>query len=433
MRSPLSVGGVILALVLLLGAAAPWDSLTVDRSSGALRGSQTNFFGVNSNLLNRAVRLSPLDGGNITSGTVPAARIDSTIATDAEVLAHTSATNGAHGMSLFGALIAAQANAAAARTQLGLVIGADIQAFDSDLSALAGLSANGIHVRTGTGTAAARTITGTSGRLTVSNGDGVAGNPTVDIDTNTLASAINGGTPNGSGAWLDWSRLRGVPAGFADGTDDGAGGGGTSVYVSGASVSGPNFNGSTPAAPTGAVPAIPQVNGTNVALYVFPLKSLIQWEPQRAGPSSNANASATWTRIGDGFGAMQFDASTSKEANWQGALPSGGWNPTGGLQVRLCWLSEGATPSSNVVWRVRIMPVCGVLSGSLQTNNYALSALVTNLPASAAYVVTNSIFQFPSATNFALGDVIRINVTRLPGGSDTNAFPADVAALEVLQ
>lgn len=46
-----------------------------------------------------------------------------------------------------------------------------------------------------------------------------------ELDTNFLTS-INGGTPNGSGASLHWSEITGMPAGFADGTDDGAGGGG---------------------------------------------------------------------------------------------------------------------------------------------------------------------------------------------------------------
>lgn len=56
------------------------------------------------------------------------------------------------------------------------------QDLDSDLTALAGLSAAGIIVRTGAGTAAVRTITGTSNRIAVSNGDGVSGNPTLNID-----------------------------------------------------------------------------------------------------------------------------------------------------------------------------------------------------------------------------------------------------------
>lgn len=52
------------------------------------------------------------------------------------------------------------------------------QPLDSDLTALAGLSTTGVVVRTGSGTATTRTITASTG-ISISNGDGVAGNPTI--------------------------------------------------------------------------------------------------------------------------------------------------------------------------------------------------------------------------------------------------------------
>jgi hypothetical protein len=65
-----------------------------------------------------------------------------------------------------------------ARINLGVEIGVDVQAWDADLDAVAGLSANGVIARTGAGTAAARTITPGAG-ISVTNGDGVSGNPTI--------------------------------------------------------------------------------------------------------------------------------------------------------------------------------------------------------------------------------------------------------------
>lgn len=60
-------------------------------------------------------------------------------------------------------------------------------ALANDLSALEGLSSTGIAARTGTDTWAQRTITGTSGNIAVSNGSGASANPTIDFDTSALA------------------------------------------------------------------------------------------------------------------------------------------------------------------------------------------------------------------------------------------------------
>lgn len=45
----------------------------------------------------------------------------------------------------------------------------------------AGLTTNGIPARTASGAVAARTITGTANQITVTNGNGVAGNPTLSL------------------------------------------------------------------------------------------------------------------------------------------------------------------------------------------------------------------------------------------------------------
>jgi hypothetical protein len=87
----------------------------------------------------------------------------------------------------------------------------------NDLGAVETLATNGLAARTGTDTWAVRTITGTA-RIVVSDGNGVAGNPTIDI-------AQNGAT---SGQVLKWNGSAWAPA--AD-TDTNSGGTVTSVGI----------------------------------------------------------------------------------------------------------------------------------------------------------------------------------------------------------
>lgn len=80
------------------------------------------------------------------------------------------------------------------------------QPLDADLTALAALSTTGMMARTASNTYTMRTITGTAGQVTVSNGDGVSGNPTLSLPTiitqgttftGTLAMDPGSGTASG--------------------------------------------------------------------------------------------------------------------------------------------------------------------------------------------------------------------------------------------
>lgn len=82
-------------------------------------------------------------------------------------------------------------SASTARTALGVVPGIDVEAHDTDLTALAGISSTGFLAHTGAGSAAARTLTANTTYVVIVNGDGAAGNPTIDVVGVVKASDIN--------------------------------------------------------------------------------------------------------------------------------------------------------------------------------------------------------------------------------------------------
>ena len=71
----------------------------------------------------------------------------------------------------------------------GTVEGQSAQGFDRDLQGIADLTTTGIITRVSDGNMATRSVTGTAGRISVTNGSGVSGNPTLDLINTTVTPA----------------------------------------------------------------------------------------------------------------------------------------------------------------------------------------------------------------------------------------------------
>lgn len=63
---------------------------------------------------------------------------------------------------------------------------------NNDLLALENISTNGLAVRTATNTWTTRTIGGSAGNIVVTNGDGIAGNPTINLATTAVVADVYG-------------------------------------------------------------------------------------------------------------------------------------------------------------------------------------------------------------------------------------------------
>lgn len=148
------------------GAAATWGSIT---------GTLSNQTDLQSALNLKAPLASPTFTGTVTAPNF-AGGLTGAVTGNAST-ATALAANGAN----CAAGQAAGGVSAAGAAEACIDLPATYQPLDPNLTSLAGVTAPGIYAHTGVGAAAARTITGTTNEVAVTDGDGVAANPTISL------------------------------------------------------------------------------------------------------------------------------------------------------------------------------------------------------------------------------------------------------------
>lgn len=274
-----------------------------------------------------------------------------------------------------------------------------------------------------------------------------------------LNDSINAGAPNGTGAKVHWSQLTGVPAGFADGSDDGTGGGishatsdGTyyasrngawSAFTSGNYTLAMTLTGNTAVTlPTSGTLVAADVSAslTNKTLDVEGTGNSITIVDKvwfaAAGcnnatatsfydlPTSNAPAAACITGTNTQKGVLDFDAATDESAQVSLALPS---DFTGAIDVKYKWLA--AATSGSVVWGVQTSCVADAETDDPSWNT---ASTVTDAAKGTTLQTNDASITGVTATGCAAGELLHLRFFRdADNGSDGMTGDARLIGAEV--
>lgn len=313
-------------------------------------------------------------------------------------------------------------------------------------------------------------LTGT--KVAFADTDGLWTAANIQAALEEMNDSINTGVPNGTGAKVHWSQLLGVPAGFADGSDDGAGGTPAAITVADTTDTtsyvalfesatgdlGPKTDaGLTYNAGTGTLtatgftgPLTGTASGnlttsstgtlTNKTLDVEGTENVITIVDKvwfaAAGcnnttatsfydlPTANAAAAACITGTNTQKGVLDFDAATDESGQVSLALPSD-WS--GAIDVKYKWLA--AATSGNAVLAVQTSCVADAETDDPSWNT---ASTVTDAAKGTTLQTNDAAITGVTATGCAPGELMHLRFFRdADNGSDTMTGDVRLLGAEV--
>ena len=344
------------------------------------------------------------------------------------------------------------AGAAAARTLTGPAAGITVSngdgvsgnptlALANDLAAVEGLASNGLAARTATDTWAVRTLTA-GGGVAVTNGDGVSGNPTVAVDINGTTTATGAVAPGDYLLLYDVSlgALRKAATSDVVGSAGGVTGPGSSTDNAWARWNGTGGtavqNGAWVEADTGAVTAGgdldmdgSSVTGSNNLIEQG--KHTIAMPAGAMVPRTTNGAAASSEELATNDVMIAYLAFDAATAEAaQFAIPMPkGWNE-GTVTARFFWKHPTTTTNFGVVWGIRANAV---------SNDDALDASWgTAVTVTDTGGTTGDLYVSDETAALTIGgtpaedDLVIFEVYRVAGdGSDTMAVDAHLIAAHI--
>lgn len=335
----------------------------------------------------------------------------------------------------------------------GLQSALDIrQLTNAHLTSVSALASNGILARTASGAVSSRHIVGGT-QISVADGDGVGGNPTLGINndsitTNQVDSAFRALLGGSGGGGISGIRV-------SDGTTDAdgitnilfnpAGGSGFAITVTdmgtradvdfewlspGFGINGTfptygtdrwNINDSTPAAPSVGVNVKWQTTSTNVSAYV-PLSTVATFKAQDGEPPTSSYATFS-TR--NSIGVMLFDPAAQEAMRYRFVLPYG--YSAANATVVLKWTTSAT--SGDARWGARFM----ALTGDIDSDSFATAVEGTTTTSATAGTVMTTTLSAVGLDSAVAGDGIWLEVYRDVGdAADTiNSNDLELHSVEV--